>query len=68
MKGYHYLMHLAHLMNELVQLSIELVELVKGNGIRGFICMLRETIGGPWIDKGRIERLLTKRQQMRWVN
>jgi hypothetical protein len=37
MKGYHYLMHLAHLMNELVQLSVDLLMLVKENGIRGFI-------------------------------
>ncbi|MEW6661990.1 MAG: hypothetical protein ACOY9Y_09610 [Bacillota bacterium] len=51
MKGYHYLMHLAHLMNEIAQSSIELVEQVREEGIRGFIRLLRETISGPWLQK-----------------
>lgn len=68
MKGYHYLMHLAHLMNELLQLSTDLIKLVKENGIRGFVRLIRETITGPWIDKDRIVRLKTERHQLRWAN
>lgn len=65
MKGYHYLMHLGHLINELVQHSIDLIEQVKEFGIRGFLHLLRETIAGPWMDKDRIKSLLTKRHQLR---
>jgi hypothetical protein len=65
MKGYHYLMHLAHLLNELAQNSVELVEQVQEVGIRGFIRLLRDTISGPWLNKERIELLCKKRHQLR---
>lgn len=66
MKGYHYLMHMGHLINELVQHSIDLVEQVKEFGIRGFIRLLRETISGPWLNHERIGMLVSKeRHQLR---
>lgn len=67
MKGYHYLMHLAHLLNELAQNSIELVELVREIGIRGFIRLLHETISGPWLNKERIKLLIKDRHQLRLI-
>jgi len=68
MKGYHYLMHLAHLLNELAQNSIKLVEQVREVGIRGFVCLLRETISGPWLNKERIKLLGKKRHQLRLIS
>lgn len=67
MKGYHYLMHLAHLLNELAQNSIELAEQVQEVGIRGFIRLLRETISGLWLNKERIELLCKERHQLRLI-
>lgn len=67
MKGYHYLMHLAHLLNELVQSSIELVEQVQELGIRGFVCLLRETISSPWLNIERIKFLVKERHQLRLI-
>ena len=69
MKGYHYLMHMGHLINELVQHSIDLVEQVKEFGIRGFIRLLRETISGPWLNHERIGMLVSKeRHQLRLIS
>jgi len=58
-------MHLAHLLNELAQSSIDLVEQVQQVGIRGFVRLLRETISGPWLNKERIELLCKKRHKLR---
>lgn len=67
MKGYHYLMHLAHLLNELTQRSIGLVEQVREVGIRGFVRLLRETLSSPWLNKERIEFLVGQRHQLRLI-
>jgi len=67
MKGYHYLMHLAHLLNEVTQSSIDLLEQVQEVGIRGFVRLLRETISGPWLNKERIEILGKERHQLRLI-
>ncbi|MDF9409955.1 hypothetical protein L7E55_16655 [Pelotomaculum isophthalicicum JI] len=67
MKGYHYLMHLAHLLNELAQNSIDLMEQVQEIGIRGFIRLLRDTISGPWLNKERIEILGKECHQLRLI-
>jgi len=48
LKGYHYLMHIAHFVNELALHSMGLVELVGEMGISGFLAFLRNTIAGPW--------------------
>lgn len=65
MRGYHYLMHLAHLMNELVGL-VEVVAVITAEfGIRGFFRLLRETIAGPWLDLERIWELQEKKPQLR---
>ncbi|HAL65395.1 MAG TPA: DDE transposase family protein [Bacteroidales bacterium] len=67
MKGYHYLMHLAHLFNELAQSSIELAEQVQELGVRGFVRLLRETISGPWLDLAQIDLFSKDRRQLRLI-
>jgi hypothetical protein len=68
MRGYHYLMHLAHLMNELAGLVEVVAALTSEFGIRGFLRLLRETIAGPWLDHERIRELQKKRSQLRFAS
>jgi hypothetical protein len=50
MKGYHYLMHLAHLLNVLAEYSESLSAYIKENGIRNLIQFVFSTLTGPWLD------------------
>jgi len=65
MKGYHYVMHLAHLMNELAGMSVVVMVFTSELGIRGFFRLLRETIAGPWLDHARIRKWREKKPQLR---
>lgn len=67
MCGYHYLMHIARLMNELAQHSIYLAEEVKKMGIRGFITFFRETMSCHKINTERIQCLVKESHQLRLV-
>lgn len=58
MMGYHYLMRMAHLLNELVQFSKTLVKKVKEKTIRGFIQFVFETCKGPWFSQDEIKAKL----------
>lgn len=64
MKGYHYLMHLAHLLNILTEYSENLSEYIKENGIRNLIQFVLTTITGPWLDAD-IEEQIVKPCQLR---
>lgn len=65
MKGYHYLMRLAHLLNILVQNSAALKPLVRRLGVRGFIVFLWETIVGRWLDAQWVRGRLAAPFQLR---
>jgi hypothetical protein len=67
MKGYHYLMRLAHLFNTLARFSSELAGLFKQYGVRGAIGFIRETLTGPWLDSQEIDRQLKKPFRLRLV-
>jgi hypothetical protein len=67
MKGYHYLMRIAHLLNVLVQRSAQLARLVEELGARGLIRFIRQTLSGPWLDYDRLQRRLGCRRQLRLV-
>ena len=67
MKGYHYLMRLAHLINTLARFSSELAGLFKQYGVRGAISFIRETLTGPWLDPQEVERQLKKPFRLRLV-
>jgi len=49
MKGYHYLMRLAHLFNVLAQYSESLSSRIKKMGIQNLIHFIRNTLTGPWL-------------------
>ena len=65
MRGYHYLMRIAHALNVLVQHCIELAGIVGELGARGFIVFIRETLSGPWLDREAVLELLDSRRQLR---
>ena len=66
MKGYHYLMRIAHLLNVLVQHSQQLVKLVQELGATGLINFIRQTLSGPWLDAERVTTALSKPRQLRF--
>lgn len=49
MKGFHYLMRIAHFFNVLVQLSEKLAPVVRSMTMRGFFSFVRETVAGRWL-------------------
>jgi len=51
MKGYHYLMQLAHVFNVMARYSKIVTDHIKELGVRGFIDFIRENIAGPWLDR-----------------
>jgi len=65
MKGYHYLMRIAHLLNVLVQHSAQFVKLVRELGTRGLIHFIRQTLSGPWLDDERVRKALSIPRQLR---
>lgn len=67
MKGYHYLMRIAHLLNILVQFSAQLGKLVTELGARGLIRFIRQTFSGPWLDAERVRKALSKPRQLRFA-
>ncbi|MBE3554150.1 MAG: hypothetical protein IMW85_03965 [Thermicanus sp.] len=65
MKGYHYLMHIAHFVNELALYSVGIAEQVEEMGMVGFLSFLRSTIAGPWLNLERIRQMLQQPVQLR---
>jgi len=62
MRGYHYLMRLAHLLNTLARFSSALAKQHLDLGVRAFIRLLRSTFSGPWFD---LVGIATVQQRMR---
>jgi hypothetical protein len=65
MKGYHYLMRLAHLLNTLARFSKELAELFSTFGVQAAIGFIRSTLTGPWLDPQQIEQRLDRSFRLR---
>jgi len=55
MKGYHFLMRLAHLLNTLLRFSRTMGSFFRQYGVRGTLNFIRETFTGPWLND--IERI-----------
>ncbi|MCP4284010.1 MAG: transposase family protein [Gammaproteobacteria bacterium] len=67
MKGYHYLMRLAHLFNTLARFSKELAGLFAELGVRAAIGFIRNTLTGPWLDPREVEQRLNRPFRLRLV-
>jgi hypothetical protein len=65
MKGYHYLMRLAHLLNTLARFSKDLAELFTTLGVQAAIGLIRNTLTGPWLDPQQIEQRLAQPFRLR---
>jgi hypothetical protein len=67
MKGYHYLMRLAHLLNTLARFSKELAALFSGLGVQAAIGFIRNTLTGPWLDPQDIAQRLNRPFRLRLI-
>ncbi len=65
MKGFHYLMRIAHMMNAMAHKTLYLAQKVRLMGHRGLINFFFETLSNPWLDTSRIQQLLFSRYQLR---
>jgi hypothetical protein len=67
MKGYHHLMHIARMINEMALHSVSLIEHVKEVGIQSFIKKFYIAMVYTKLDTGRIRRLTELPGQLRLV-
>jgi hypothetical protein len=68
MKGFHHLMHIAHILNNLVLNTDYLWEYIKVHGFCNTLEFLYETWVGRWIDGSRVRRLIEEDNwQLRYV-
>lgn len=65
LKGYHYLMRIAHCLNQLLRLSVALAEFIVTLGVQPFLRFLRDTMTGPWLQTERLHPLVSKPPQLR---
>jgi hypothetical protein len=54
MRGYHYLMRLAHLLNTLARFSSALAKIHLELGVRAFVQFVRSTCSAPWFDPAAV--------------
>lgn len=64
MKGYHYLMRMAHLFNTLARFARHLKEIYAKLGVRATIAFIRQSCAAPWLDPERIKALLSQPFQL----
>lgn len=67
MRGYHYLMRIAHLLNTLARFSSVLAAQHLELGVRAFIQFVRSTYSGPWLDAAVVKQRLQAPFQLRFI-
>jgi hypothetical protein len=67
MKGYHYLMRLAHLLNTLARFSTQLADVFSEFGVQATIAFIRDTLTGPWLDPQYVEHRLKRPFRLRLI-
>jgi hypothetical protein len=67
MRGYHYLMRLAHLLNTLARFSSALAAQHREIGVRAFLRFVRDTYSGPWLDVEMIQQRMKRPFQLRFT-
>jgi len=67
MKGYHFLMRLAHLINSLAFYSVYFFEMVSKKGAQGLIKYIGDTLSGPWLDPEKLRALHSVPVQLRLI-
>ena len=64
MKGYHYLMRMAHLFNTLARFARHLKALYAELGVRGAIAFIRQSCAAPWLDPEQVRARLSQPFQL----
>jgi len=67
MKGYHYLMRLAHLFNALALFSVSLAPVIQLLGKRGLLKLICSTLSAPWFAPGEIKELIAQPFRLRLI-
>ncbi len=65
MKGYHYLMRMAHLFNTLARFARHLKALYAELGVRGASAFIRQSCAAPWLDPERVRALFSQPFQLK---
>jgi hypothetical protein len=65
MKGFHYLMHLGHIINILTLYSTTMIGKVKQLGVRGTVKLLRKTFSGCILNFKMINSIINTKYQIR---
>ena len=65
MKGYHYLMRLAHAINALAQFTKAVARQVRTRGLGVFLSLVRETCANGWLSRQWCRELLARPFQLR---
>ena len=65
MKGYHYLMRLAHLFNAIAQATRRVARQIRQLGLQAFLSLVRETCANPWLRPSWLEQLVATPSQLR---
>ena len=67
MRGYHYLMHIARMMNEMALHSFWLKSHRQEVGVQGFLQKFFTAMSGYPLDAQRLQRLVEKPHQLRLI-
>lgn len=67
MRGYHYLMRLAHALNVLAHYSTALIDMVRRLSVQGFIRFVRQTLASPWLDTEQLRQRINAPFQLRLI-
>lgn len=68
MKGYHYLMHIAHIINAIMFKTEYFYEKVKEKTMGGVIKLFHKALESTFLDKERLSEILIQNYQIRFVN
>jgi hypothetical protein len=60
LRGYHYLMRMAHLFNTLARFAAHMQGVYRSLGVRPTLDFIRQSCAAPWLDPERMRALLAK--------
>lgn len=68
MKGYHYLMHIAHIINAIMFKTEYFFKKVKEKTMRGVIKLFQKALQSTFLDKERFSKILSQKHQIRFAD
>ena len=67
MKGFHYLMRMAHMLNAIALCSMAIAQEVKRMGVQSFLKLVCETCANRWLSREWIQKFIHRPYQLRLV-